>query len=134
MPTCLKGTIIVFFGCLVMKPHVLILEDDFLMAANLEEVVQDDLRADPIGVSTIKEALAIIPDGIEFAVLDIEVRDGKSYQVARRLKECDIPFVFLSGTDRGSIPADLTDVPFLSKPIATGRVVRLARALSSAFH
>ena len=47
-----------------MKPHVLILEDDFLSAALLEEVVQDDLNAQPIGVSTVEEALKILPDDV----------------------------------------------------------------------
>ena len=117
-----------------MKPHVLILEDDFLMAANLEEVVQEDLRAKPIGVSTVTEALEIIPDGIVFAVLDIEVRDGQSYQVARKLKESAMPFIFVSGNASSSLPKDLQDVPFLAKPVATGRVVRLAKALTGAFY
>ena len=128
------GTTFFRGSCIGMKPQVLILEDDFLMAANLEEVVQEDLGARPIGVSTIAEALEILPDGIEFAVLDIEVRDGQSYQVARRLKECEIPFIFVSGNDSRSLPTDLQDVPFLSKPVATGRVVRLAKALTGAFH
>ena len=117
-----------------MKPHVLILEDDFLLAANLEEVVQDDLHADPIGVSTVSEALKIIPDDIALAFLDIEVRDGKSYPVARKLMENNIPFIIVSGNESASLPDDLKEVPFLSKPVAPGRLVRLAKALSSAFH
>lgn len=44
-----------------MKSHVLSLEDDFLLAAHLEEVVQDDLNANAIGVSTVAAALEIIP-------------------------------------------------------------------------
>lgn len=127
------GTNYLCLGLVVMKPHVLILEDDFLIAANLEDVVQEDLLAEPISVSTVAEALTIIPD-IEFALLDVEVRDGNSYKVARKLKECEIPFVFVSGNDRLSLPYDLQDAPFLSKPVASGRLVRLAKALSSAFH
>ena len=117
-----------------MKPHVLIVEDDFLQAANLEDVVQRDLAAEPVGVSSVFEALNIIPDNIKFAFLDIEVRDGKSYPVARKLIENSIPFIIVSGNQQTSLPDDLKDVPFLSKPIATGRLVRLAKALSTAFH
>ena len=105
-----KGTSFLRGSYVFMKPHVLILEDDFLMAANLEEV-QEVLHAKPIGVSTVVEALQIIPDGIEFAVLDIEVRDRQSYQVARKLKKCEIPFIFVSGNDIKSLPEDLKDVP-----------------------
>lgn len=116
-----------------MKPHVLILEDDFLLAANLEEIVQDDLFAEPIGVSTVSEALSIIPDDIALAFLDIEVRDGNSYPVARKLIEHKIPLIIVSGNDHGLLPDDLKELPFLSKPVSTGRLVRLSKSLSSAF-
>ena len=56
-----------------MKPQVLILEDNFLIAENLAEIVQEDLRAQPLAVSTVSEAVKIIPDGIDFAFLDIEL-------------------------------------------------------------
>jgi DNA-binding LytR/AlgR family response regulator len=117
-----------------MKPHVLILEDNFLLAANLEDVVQDDLNAEPIGVSTVSEALKLIPDDIALAFLDIEVRDGNSYPVARKLMAHNIPCIIVSGNDQSTLPDDLKEVPFLSKPVATGRLVRLAKALSKAFH
>jgi DNA-binding LytR/AlgR family response regulator len=117
-----------------MKPLVLILEDDFLIAANLEDVVQDDLDAEPIGVSTVSEALTIIPGDIALAFLNIEVRDGKSYAVARKLKEHNIPFIVVSGNEQGALPQDLKEVPFLAKPVTPGRLVRLAKTLSSAFH
>jgi DNA-binding response OmpR family regulator len=116
-----------------MKPHVLILEDNFLLAAHLEEVVQDDLQADPIGVSSVAEALEIIPDEIALAVLDIEVRDGKSYPVARKLMRNDIPCIIVSGNTPSTLPDDLKGVPFLSKPVASGRLVRLAKTLCSDF-
>jgi two-component SAPR family response regulator len=116
-----------------MKPHVLILEDDFLLAANLEELVQGDLNAEPISASTVAEALKILPDDVDLALIDIKVRDGKSYQVARKLIESEIPFIIISGNDRRSLPEDLKEASFLSKPVSTGRLVRLAKALSSAF-
>ena len=116
-----------------MKPHVLILEDDFLLAAHLEEVVQDDLQGNPIGVSTVAEALEIVPDEISLALLDIEVRDGQSYPVARKLIRNDIPCIIVSGNEQSTMPDDLKTIPFLSKPVATGRLVRLAKALCSDF-
>lgn len=116
-----------------MKPHVLILEDDFLLAANLEDIVQQDLKAEPIGVSTISEALKIIPDNLALALLDVEVRDGKSYPVARKLIENCIPFIIVSGNNPTSLPEDLKNSPFLTKPVATGKLVWLAKTLSDAF-
>ena len=45
----------------------------------------------------------------------------------------NIPFIFLSGNERESLPDDLKDTPFLSKPVPAGRLVRLSRELTSAF-
>ena len=117
-----------------MKPHVLIVEDNFLLAAHLIDVVKEDLAAEPLTATSVSVALGIIPDDIVFAFLDIEVADGKTYPAARKLKENNIPFIFVSGNEATSLPDDLKDVPFLPKPVATGRLVRLAKALSGAFH
>lgn len=116
-----------------MKPHVLIVEDDFLQSANLAEVVQQDLDAEPLAVSSVSEALKIIPDNIELAILDIEVVDGKSYPAARKLMQNDIPIIFISANARASLPDDLKKIPFLSKPFVPGNLVRLSRTLTHAF-
>ena len=116
-----------------MKPHVLIVEDDFLQSANLAEVVQQDLEAEPLAVSSLSEALKIIPDNIELAILDIEVVDGKSYPAARKLMQNDIPIIFISANARASLPDDLKKIPFLSKPFVPGNLVRLSRTLAHAF-
>ena len=116
-----------------MKPQVLIVEDNFLLTLNLAEVVQQDLDAEPVFASSVSEALKIDPHGIDLAFLDIEVLDGKSYPVARKLIENTVPLIFISGNESASLPADLRDVPFLAKPVVTRRLVRLCKALSSAF-
>ena len=45
-----------------MKPKVLIVEDDFLLAAALAEFVQQDLEVEPVHVASVKETLQIIPE------------------------------------------------------------------------
>ena len=117
-----------------MKPRVLILEDNFLLSENLAEVVHHDLEADTLQVSHVSEAMKNIPDGFALALLDIEVLDGKSYPVARKLMQNDIPFIFISGNERDSLPQDLKHTPFLSKPASVHRLVQLSKSLSSAFN
>ena len=117
-----------------MKPRVLILEDNFLLSENLAEIVHHDLEADALQVSHVSEAMTKIPDGFALALLDIEVLDGKSYPVARKLMQNDIPFIFVSGNDPDSLPKDLRDTPFLSKPASGRRLVQLSKSLSSAFN
>lgn len=116
-----------------MKPHVLIVEDDFIQAANLAEVVQQDLDAEPLAVATVSDALKAIPDNIELAILDIEVLDGKSYPAARKLIQNEIPVIFVSANARASLPDDLKEIPFLAKPFVPGTLVRLSRILTHAF-
>ena len=116
-----------------MKPNVLIVEDDFLLATNLAEVVQEELDAEPLLASSVAEALLIIPDHLALAFLDIEILDGKSYPIARTLIKNSVPIIFVSGNESASLPDDLKGVPFLSKPVATGRLVRLAKALCGVF-
>lgn len=117
-----------------MKPHVLILEDNFLLAENLAEIVQEDLKGEPRPVCTVSEALKIIPDDIALAFLDIELLDGKSYPAARKLMQHNIPFIFVSGNERASLPVEFKDIPLLSKPVPAGQLVRLSKALSNAFN
>ena len=42
------GTIIMVAGLGRMKPHVLIVEDSFILAAHLQEVLEDDLAAESV--------------------------------------------------------------------------------------
>jgi two-component SAPR family response regulator len=117
-----------------MKPHVLIVEDNFLLSEHLVDIVKGDLAAQPLTASCVSVALGMIPDDVVLAFLDIEVADGETYPAARKLKANNIPFIFVSGNEPTSLPDDLKGVPFLSKPVASGRLVHLAKTLSSAFH
>ena len=120
-------------GSINMKPHVLILEDNFLLAQDLSEVVQQELGGEPVPVATVAEALEIIPDHIDFAFLDVELSVGTSFPVARKLMQNHIPFIFVSGIERDGLPDDFRKFPFLSKPVPSGRLVRLTKALSDVF-
>jgi hypothetical protein len=68
-----------------MKPHVLILEDNFFLAEDLADLVRKDLDGDPLVVHHVSDAIEMIPDNIKLAFLDIEVSDGVSYPVAKKL-------------------------------------------------
>lgn len=116
-----------------MKPQVLILEDDFLMAEFLRDVVEFQLGAQPITVSRVSDALAVSHEGIALGFLDIELSDGKSFPVARTLMDNNVPFVFVSGNEQSSLPSEFKDVPFLSKPVTAGRLVKMSKALTDAF-
>ena len=120
-------------GSTRMRPHVLIVEDNFLLSECLVDIVQEDLFAEALTATCVSVALGIIPDDIVLAFLDIEVEDGKTYPAARKLMANNIPFIFVSGNEPTSLPDDLKEVPFLSKPVDPGRLIRLAKVLCSEF-
>ena len=116
-----------------MKPHVLILEDDFIISFDMAGLVTDTLHATPLVVRSIEEALKLIPDDIAFAFLDIDVLDGKSYPVAQKLMDNHIPFIFLTGENRKLLPEKFSKAPFMSKPVDDKTLVKLTKSLTNAF-
>jgi two-component SAPR family response regulator len=116
-----------------MRPHVLIVEDNFLLSECLVDIVQEDLSAEALTATCVSVALGIIPDDIVLAFLDIEVEDGKTYPAARKLMANNIPFIFVSGNEPTSLPDDLKDAPFLSKPVNPVQLIKLAKVLCAEF-
>lgn len=120
-------------GAISVMPPVLIVEDNFLLSECLVNIVQEDLLAEALTATCVSVALGIIPDDIVLAFLDIEVEDGKTYPAARKLMANNIPFIFVSGNEPTSLPDDLKDAPFLSKPVNPRRLIELAKELCSEF-
>ena len=116
-----------------MKPSVLILEDNFIISDDIAGLVREKLDASPKTASSVASALEMVPDGIALAFLDIDVLDGLSYPVARKLKENEIPFIFVSGKNKEMLPEEFRESPFVSKPASNLRLVQLAKSLCGAF-
>jgi CheY-like chemotaxis protein len=116
-----------------MKPHVLVLEDNFIISLDFAGLVAEDLHAIPVMASSVAAALKLIPNDIDLAFLDVDVLDGLSYPVARKLKESDIPFIFVSGKNRDLLPDEFREAPFVSKPAPAYKMVQLAKSLTGAF-
>ncbi|WP_333815247.1 HWE histidine kinase domain-containing protein [Tabrizicola sp.] len=97
---------------------VLVVEDDFYIAADLAASLRD-AKAMVLGpYPSEAEALeAVGLEAPEAAVLDINLGDGgPRFDLARQLRRRGIPFVFLTGYSSEVIPEDLSDVPLIEKP------------------
>ena len=92
-----------------MKPHVLILEDNFIISLDIAGLVTESLHAVPVMARSVATAMKMIPDDIALAFLDIDVGDGESYPVAQKLAEWDIPFIFVSGKNRELLPDEFRE-------------------------
>ncbi|MEQ8410134.1 MAG: response regulator [Erythrobacter sp.] len=113
--------------------RVLIVEDEYFQAREIAlalgragaEVVGPTARAQEV------EQL-VRSGGIDAAMLDINLGDGASFEVARSMRELSVPFLFLTGYDVSIFPDDLSDRPRLEKPVDQERLIeRLAELVGA---
>ena len=110
--------------------RILILEDDPLIALDLEILVED-LGHQPVGPFRTLESAARSLEAVEFALLDIDLPDGKSFPLATLLLERRVPIAFVSGSAPDDVPLPLRRVPFVPKPFGHAALRGLLRPSSS---
>ncbi|AJR25985.1 MULTISPECIES: response regulator [Sphingobium] len=110
--------------------RILIAEDEYLIAADIAEALEQDNAVILGPVPRVADALSLIGSGtrIDLAVLDVNLCGDMAFPVADALVEQRIPFAFATGYDGWTIPARFADVPRLVKPF---RPDRLRSALKS---
>ena len=113
--------------------RVLVIEDDFYLALDEQRALE---KAGAIVAGPCPdpaEGLALIErEPVDCAVLDVNLGSGPSFEVAAALRAKGIPFVFVTGYDPCTIPAEFADVERLEKPVDFGRLIRaLARVRTS---
>ena len=100
------------------RKTVLVLEDDPFVSMDLEMIVADVLSADVRVTASVAAAREALRSGVDLALLDVDVEDGKSYPIAEALMSRDTPFIFVSGSEALHLPPPLRSVPFVAKPYA----------------
>ena len=99
--------------------RILVVEDQYLLAADLKRTLER-CGATVIGpVPTAERAVALIPGALPLdgAILDVNLEAGGSgYPVADLLRDLHVPFVFATGYDSGSISPNFRDVVNIGKP------------------
>ncbi|CAM5773903.1 response regulator [Bosea minatitlanensis] len=110
--------------------RVLIVEDDPFIAMDLETAVADQLgdEAELIVVESVAKARQAASGRLSCALLDIDVVDGKTFEVADTLQRIGIPFVFVSGSAPQEVPKPLRQVRFLRKPFSTREIAAFVMA------
>ena len=63
--------------------HILIVEDDPLVAMGLEMMVTEIVTATVVVKESVAAAKKILLDLLDFAFLDVNVTDGKTFEVAQ---------------------------------------------------
>lgn len=105
---------------------LLIIEDEILIALDLEATLLDAGAENVELFTTHREAVAKF-DGDKYtaAVLDIRVGLETTYDIALRLDEGNIPFIFCSGQELSEeMRARLPDTILLRKPVLPGDLIQ----------
>jgi DNA-binding response OmpR family regulator len=105
-------------------PRVLIVEDEPMIAMDLEWIVLAVMAAEVVVAASVSGARAAMAARLDLALLDIEVTDGKTHEIARELQRREAPFVFVSGARPEALPPDLRGAPFISKPFDPRQIER----------
>ena len=110
--------------------RVLVLEDDYYLAADACQALRS-AGAECVGPYASEAAALerIRNNGINAAVVDINLGPGPSFRMADALMESGVPFVFVTGYDHSVIPDRFASTPRFSKPADLREVVRAVAAL-----
>jgi CheY-like chemotaxis protein len=110
--------------------RILIIEDEVLLAMDMQLILAKAGAAEVEYAATEKEALALLDEGAWDAVVADANLHGRSIRtLAAALRERGVPFVIVTGYGRESLPSELVSVPFLSKPIAPAQLVQTVSRL-----
>jgi DNA-binding response OmpR family regulator len=106
--------------------RVLVVEDEYFLADDIVRALQA-LGARVIGpYGELEDATRVLDDDgtIDAAIIDINLRSEMVFPLARVLRARNIPFVFATGYDRGTIDAEFQDIRVWEKPVDLAAMAR----------
>ncbi len=110
--------------------RILVLEDEFLIAMDVEQLCRDNGAVDVILAQDLAEIDHSTPD-FDAAILDIMLGGISTLPFAHKLHQRGIPFVFASGyTDFEEILAAFPGVAFIGKPYSGDELIEAVAAAS----
>ena len=109
--------------------RILIVEDEMLVAMNIEAMLLD-LGHEVAGLaSRLEPALSLAREAaFDVAMLDVNLAGEASFPVADALRERGIPFLFATGYGINGIAEDYRTAPVLQKPFRARDLEEALRA------
>ncbi len=110
--------------------RVLIIEDEYLIAEDMRTAISA-LGAEVIGpFSDVGDARAFaISLDLDLALVDINVRDGRSFPLIDVLLEQEVPILLVTGYAREALPQQYQTIPILTKPAPEDTIASACTAL-----
>ena len=113
------------------RPLVLVLEDEALIALNLQDELQDAGYAIAGPFTTCAAALEWLrTETPDVAILDAALRDGPCREIALELTRREVPFLIYSGHHEDcEFLAEFHHITWIEKPVPSEVLVRACRQL-----
>jgi CheY-like chemotaxis protein len=103
---------------------VLIVEDEMLIAAQMEEALAD-LGCTTCSALRLEEALSLVASSrFDAAFLDLDLKGKPSLPVADALSLQGIPFAFMTGYQSPRVKTRYPHAPVLPKPFKEGDIAQ----------
>lgn len=102
--------------------RVLILEDEFLIAIDIEQLCRDHGATECTIVRNLADAGEA--SGFDVAIVDLRLGDGSTLDYARNLRRRGIPFIFATGySDLEQVESEFPGVAVVEKPYDSGKLI-----------
>lgn len=113
--------------------NILIVEDEFFLAGHVEWLLSEDGHGVVGPVGDLVEALRVARDeALDAALLDLNIHGGRTDQVAQILSDRNVPFAFVTGLGRDSVPEGFPDAPVVEKPFRDEALLAVVRGMANA--
>lgn len=109
--------------------RILVVEDEPWIAMDLETIIFELVTATVVVEPSIAATKEILHEDLAFAFLDVEVTNGKTFEIAQILERKHVPFVFVSGAPQDQLPFELRTVPFIPKPFHAAQIESALQAV-----
>lgn len=96
--------------------NILVVEDDFILATDLGETLQELVGGNIRIARSVRDALAAISDEIDLATIDVKVDGEACLAVVNALEEKGIPYVYVTGYPAAD-HVQLPEAPWITKPV-----------------
>jgi CheY-like chemotaxis protein len=113
--------------------RILIIEDEVLLAMDMQHHLKKAGAAEIEYAATEKEALGLLKQrDWDAVVADANLHGRSIATIAAVLRERDVPVLIVTGYGRENLPPELAAVPFLAKPFSPVQLVQaVSRLLAS---
>ncbi len=118
-------------GQLLRGQRILVVEDNFIMALDLSQLVEE-LGGAVVGpAGRLDEGMALAQSNdLDGAILDVNLDGANTFNLADGLLAGNVPVIFATGYDSKTLPDRFVDAPKLSKPFNLDTV---KKAIQKAF-